>query len=88
MMEPDKQEIPKREEYGKLELELTGDSRRDKTVLNGKKLPVTGLFIHADTDSTSVELTCVQLPGGDPYKIEGYLISEEDYDWLKEYKYR
>ncbi len=78
------QDVPKREEYGKLELELTGNPSRDKAVMNGKKLPVTNLFIHSDANDTSVELTCVALSGGEPYKIEGHLISKEDYEWLQD----
>lgn len=74
--------------YGKLEIELTGDPRKDKVELEGKRLPTQGLFIHSDMDMTSVDIDCVHLPGGEPYKIEGYLISEEQYDWLQDNKPR
>lgn len=74
--------------YGRLQIELTGNSRNDKVELEGVKLPVQTLFIHADTETTTVDLDCIHLPGGEPYKVAGYLISEEDYDWLQENKPR
>ncbi len=80
------EQIPTVEEYGRIEIELTGDPRRDKVVLCGKKLPVQNVWISADQDDTRIEITCVKLPSGDPYKVEGYLISEEDYDWLLDHK--
>lgn len=84
-MSDDKQ-TPKREQYGNLEIELTGDNSRDKVRLNDKKLPVVSLMIHSSPDDATVDLECVQTPGGEPYKIEGYLISEEDFDWLRAHK--
>lgn len=74
--------IPQVEQYGKIEIELTGDPRRDQVEIDGKKLPVQGLWIFSDLDATTVEITAIKLPG-DPYTIKGYLISEEDFDWLQ-----
>lgn len=69
--------------YGHLSIELTGTPHKDKVEMSGEKLPVQSLWINADTDETQVEITCLKLPGGDPYTIEGYLVSAEDYEWLR-----
>ncbi len=79
------EQIPKIEEYGRIEVELTGDPARDKVVLNDKKLPVQSIWISADQDETRVEITCRKLYG-DPYRVDGFLISEEDYDWLQNHR--
>lgn len=83
MSEQKEQEIPKIDQYGKLDIKLTGDPRRDKVEIDGQRLPMQQLWIDADQETTRVEITALKLPTGDPYTVEGYLISEEDHDWLR-----
>ncbi len=87
-MSEEAKEVPTVDMYGKLDIELTGNPRRDKVEIDGKRLPVQQVWIHADMEETSVEVTALKLASGDPYIVEGYLVSGEDWEWLQANKPR